>query len=172
MCFFIRSYTHKYFIIYPLTTETFIHNQSLLKGISDLSTIGSRIQYYRLLKGLTQEELSSLSGLNRTTIIRYENDSIEPLLKNLNKIAIALDINPSIIYDDYFDFLSSDSGNRIKSIRKSLNLTQNSFSALLDVNRKTIIRWEKEEINPTRYNYMKLNEILPYNNIDKDFKTP
>lgn len=74
----------------------------------------------------------------------------------LNKIAAALEIVPSIIYDDYLDFVSSDYGSKIKTIRKNLKLTQKEFGNLLGVHEKTIRMWEKQLSYPTRENFEKL----------------
>ncbi|WP_317922511.1 helix-turn-helix domain-containing protein [Tepidimicrobium xylanilyticum] len=91
-------------------TETFHHSQNLLKSTSDLSTIGFRIKYYRLLNNMKQEELAVKAGLDRATIIRYENNLVEHSINIIDKISHALGVNPTIIYDDYFRFISSDYG--------------------------------------------------------------
>ena len=131
----------------------------MLQGISDLSSIGSRIKYYRLLNNLSQEELAVKSSIDRATIIRYENNSVNHSIDIIDKISKSLKIVPSIIYDDYFKFISNNYGDKIKQIRRKLNLTQKEFGEILNVNRKTISRWEKKESFPARQNYMKLIEI-------------
>ena len=45
----------------------------------------------------TQEELSNLTGIDRTTIIRYENNQLLHSLELCTKIADALCINPFLI---------------------------------------------------------------------------
>lgn len=158
-----------YSITYPLTTETFNYNQNLLKGISDLSTIGSRIKYYRLLNNLTQEDLAAKSNLDRATIIRYENNLVNHSIDTLDKIAAVLKIIPSIIYDDYLNFTSNNYGYKIKELRKELGLTQKELSNLLAVHRKTVGMWEKEQSYPTKENYLKLAKIKAYYTMDKPF---
>lgn len=148
-----------YSISNSIITETFSHKQNVLKSISDLSTIGSRIKYYRLLNNFTQEELASKSGLDRTTIIRYENNLIIHSIDIVNKIARALKIKPTIIYDDYMKFISSGYGNIIKFVRIKLGLTQKEFGNLMGVHKKTISKWELEKSYPTRENYIKLISI-------------
>jgi len=140
-------------------TETFIHNQNFIKATADLSTIGSRIRYYRLLNNLTQEQLAIKSGLDRATIIRYENNQVDPSIDILNQIAAVLGIIPSIIYDDYLKFINSNYGRAIKKIRMKLKLSQKSLGKLLGVHRKTISKWESEKSYPTRENFMKLMNI-------------
>lgn len=142
-----------YSIINSITMETFYHNQSMLKGASDLSTIGSCIKYYRLINNLTQEELADKSGLDRATVIRYENNLVGHSIDILNKIAAVLKIKPSILYDDYLNFISGNYGNKIMNLRMNLGLTQKELGEILGVHRKTISRWEREETIPSRQNY-------------------
>lgn len=139
--------------------ETFNHNQNMLKGISDLSTIGSRIKYYRLINNLTQEELANESGLDRATIIRYENDLVDHYIGIIDTISVALKIKSSIIYDDYLNFISGDCGSKIRNLRINLGLTQKQLGELLGTHKKTISRWETEKSFPTRENYAKIIEI-------------
>lgn len=47
---------------------------------------GSIIKRERIHKGLSQEDLASLSGTSKTYISRIENDKIEPELHTLHKI--------------------------------------------------------------------------------------
>jgi len=108
----------------------------VLKSKSDLSTVGGKIKYYRSLKGLLQKELSSISGIDRATILRYENNQVIHALDICNKIAEVLEINPSLIYDDYLEFIAGDFSSKIKLLRKSNKLAQNEFGQTLGVHKK------------------------------------
>lgn len=132
----------------------------MLEYTSDLSTIGGRMRYYRLLNGLSQEELSHKSGIDRTTIIRYENNQLNHSLELCYKIAKTIGIDPNFIYDEYLAFISSSFGNKIKNIRKKNKLTQHAFGAIIGVHRKTITRWEKEQLSPTRENYLSICKFM------------
>ena len=110
--------------------EIFNHGLNILQATSDLSTVGSRIKYYRLLNNLTQDELANKTSLDRITIIGYENNTLEQSLESLNKIANALNIDPSLLYDDYLKFISGDYNKKIKQFRKDLNLTQKRLADL------------------------------------------
>ena len=59
--------------------------------------VGQVIQSYRLRKGMSQEVLSSLAGLDRTHYSKIERGLRSPTLDTLFKIAQALDIPPSDI---------------------------------------------------------------------------
>lgn len=60
--------------------------------------VGQVIQSYRLRKGMSQEVLSGLAGLDRTHYSKIERGLRSPTLDTLFKIAQALDIPPSDIF--------------------------------------------------------------------------
>ena len=57
------------------------------------TTIGKKIIQFRKAKGLTQETLSELTGLNVRTIQRIESGEVDPRLHTLTTIAQALGVN-------------------------------------------------------------------------------
>jgi transcriptional regulator with XRE-family HTH domain len=64
--------------------------------------IGKRIKDARLAKGLTQEELGNIVGLQKSAIAKYENGRVVNIKRStLQKIAKVLGIRPSeLIFDD------------------------------------------------------------------------
>lgn len=141
--------------------ETFYHQGNIYStDILPRNTIGEKIKYYRLIKNLHQEQLANLANIDRTTLIRYENDQLIPSLDITTRIAHALKINPFLIYDDYLKFIAMGYGGKIKNLRVKLKFTQKEFGQLLGVHRKTILRWEKEFEIISRENYEKLKKLL------------
>lgn len=65
-------------------------------GIQDVFAINMR--NYRKAVGLTQEELAEKSGLHRTYIGGIEQRRINVSLKNVEKIADALGIDPALLF--------------------------------------------------------------------------
>jgi uncharacterized Tic20 family protein len=59
----------------------------------DKSAIAKKIIHYRKLKGVTQETLAEVTGLNVRTIQRIESGEVDPRLYTLKSIADALDVN-------------------------------------------------------------------------------
>ena len=59
----------------------------------DKSTIAKKIIHYRKLKGMTQEGLSELTGLNVRTIQRIEAGEVDPRMYTLKSIADGLGVN-------------------------------------------------------------------------------
>ena len=60
----------------------------------DAVLIGQILQEYRVKKGMSQELLSGLSGLDRTHYSKIERGLRSPTLDTLFKIAQALEIPP------------------------------------------------------------------------------
>ena len=50
------------------------------------------IRHSRKEKGITQEQLAKISGLSRSSIINFETGRRDPRVKDLKKIARALDV--------------------------------------------------------------------------------
>ena len=50
------------------------------------------IRHSRKKKGLSQEQLAKISGLSRSSIINFETGRRDPRVKDLRKIANALDV--------------------------------------------------------------------------------
>lgn len=50
------------------------------------------LREYRERKKITQEKLADISGIDRKTIFRIENDLVTPKISNYAKIVIALDM--------------------------------------------------------------------------------
>ena len=59
----------------------------------DKTAIAKKIIHYRKLKGMTQEALSELTGLNVRTIQRIESGEVDPRLYTLKSIADALSVS-------------------------------------------------------------------------------
>jgi uncharacterized Tic20 family protein len=59
----------------------------------DKTAIAKKIIHFRKLRGITQETLSEVTGLNVRTIQRIESGEVDPRLYTLKSIADALDVN-------------------------------------------------------------------------------
>lgn len=57
-----------------------------------LFKIGQSVRYLRLKKGISQEELAFDAGLNLNSISTFERGINNIKIKNLQKIAIALEV--------------------------------------------------------------------------------
>lgn len=64
--------------------------------------IGQKIKEARLAKGLTQQELGDIVGVQKSAIAKYENGRVVNIKRStLQKIASALEIRPSeLLFDE------------------------------------------------------------------------
>lgn len=59
---------------------------------------GLNVHKYRVEKDLSQEDLAELSGLHRTYISAVERGVRSISLKNIEKIALALEVPPYLLF--------------------------------------------------------------------------
>lgn len=60
--------------------------------------MGARIKEARIAKGMTQEELGNIVGVQKSAIAKYEKGRVVNIKRStLQKIASALNINPSTL---------------------------------------------------------------------------
>ena len=62
-----------------------------------MDTTGRRIKRLRLKKGISQSQLSKLSGITSTLLQQYEYGTRHPKEDQLNRIALALGVAPSML---------------------------------------------------------------------------
>ena len=74
-----------------------------------------RLQYLRKAKGISQSELSRLTGIHRTLIARYEGGVTWPGSRKLAKMADALGCS----VDDLIGIADSNEERRRESCRRS-----------------------------------------------------
>ena len=100
--------------------------------------MGEKIKELRESKGISQYRLAELTGINRSTINRYENGSIQKIsFDNLLKICEALETD------------IKESGLKKKWIAEQLDITYNSLRRKL-----------KGEIHFSKLELEKLRSIL------------
>lgn len=60
-------------------------------------TIGANIRKMRVKAGLSQNDVSSLCGIEKSRLSRYENDHIVPRVDTIEVLAGALNVKPQDI---------------------------------------------------------------------------
>lgn len=71
---------------FELSPDVLYENSEPLQETKHLLSFGSEIRKTRIKKGLTQQELATLSGTSKTYISRVENNQIQPEFSTLYKI--------------------------------------------------------------------------------------
>ncbi|HUW10298.1 MAG TPA: helix-turn-helix transcriptional regulator [Anaerolineae bacterium] len=69
------------------------------RSVKILAIVGARLRALREEKGLTQEALASLCGLDRTYISGIERGKRNVAMRNLHSIARALDVSLSQFFE-------------------------------------------------------------------------
>lgn len=125
-----------------INIATLIPNDLILELIFSIerSNLARTIKRYRKARKLTMEQLSEKSGINLSTLKKYETDNRNPKLEQLSKIAEALEVS-------VFEFLDIE----IKSVNDIISLV-NKMNIATDIdwdidNDKVCISFKNKEIN-------------------------
>lgn len=132
----------------------------LYKDLSE-TTVGNRIAKARLLKGYTQSKLASILIISHSTVADYEMNKCYPSPKLIIKIAKALDKPIEYFYDDYYKFIFSDFGKKIKAWRTSKGLTLWEAGKITNIDYRSIGKWENGVIMGRPY-FEKLRRFIGY----------
>lgn len=112
------------------------------------SELANKIKEYRKLKSMTAQDLSEKSGINLSTIKKYETDGRKPKIEQLKKIADALDVS---VYE-FIDFEINSIGDVIALLNKINEATSMSYS-IDDKTGKTTISFDLQELNNAVHDY-------------------
>ncbi len=63
-----------------------------------MSSAPSIMKGNRLARGLTQEQVAKITGVDRTTITKIENGTLRPSVKTAQKIAQVLDFDWTLFF--------------------------------------------------------------------------
>lgn len=125
-----------------INIATLIPNDLILELIFSIerSNLARTIKKYRKARKLAMEQLSEKSGINLSTLKKYETDNRNPKLEQLSKIAEALEVN-------VFEFLDIE----VKSVNDIISLV-NKMNIATDIdwdidNDKVCISFKNKEIN-------------------------
>ena len=93
--------------------------------VGELNTVADKLRYARLSAGLQQDELAERVGIDRHTLLRYENgqrseESMDAAW--LVKIALECGRDKYFCCNPYHIFILEDYGTQIKQYRKKLGL--------------------------------------------------
>lgn len=117
------------------------------------------------MKGLSQYDLSKLTGVQRGMIASYELEQFYPTIDSIDKLETILDIK-ILCKDGYSNFILNSNSFKYKLInwRKENNLTKRQASKLLGISERGYASWENGIImNSTTY--IKVKENLIYYNL-------
>lgn len=132
-------------------TTNYIH--SLLYSDLSESSFNDKFKKAKLISGLTQIELSKLTGLSRSTINELERGSRDNISRDtLLKLIKILDKN--ILCDDYLLFILNQEENITNLLNK---YGVGKLCAILECHHSSIYRWKvfKCQFPRSKYNIIK-----------------
>ena len=80
--------------------------------------LGIRMRQLREDKNYTLDQLSNITHIGKSTLSKYENDIIKPTLKNLYKLADALNVSMDYLSGRDINIVSSKDKNKVMKISK------------------------------------------------------
>ncbi len=126
---------------------------------NNLESVADKIKRYRKLKEMSQEQLSELSGINVSTIKKYECGLRNPKPDQLLKIATALGISINV----FLSYEIKSVGDVLSTLIKLDEQTDMKISATKDENgifdpKSITITFSNEQINSALAKYLQYKE--------------
>ena len=128
--------------------------------MEDSNVIGLKIRNYRKAQNMSQIELSELSGINISTIKKYESGYRKPKMEQLSKITDALNIS----INEFMDYELMTVGDIVSIIMK---LDDQSDLTLSEKNGVVSISFTDSKINSALAEYVEYKKLLE-SNTDQD----
>lgn len=116
--------------------------------------IGDKIKKFRLEKKLTQKELGDRLGVSQATYQQWEKGKRNPKRETIIKIANALDIPVSFLYDDY-PFVDPFEGMTKEQIQTSNERIKKQLELYI---KHTKFKEQQEQIQKLNNNFYSVNE--------------
>ncbi len=88
--------------------------------------LGKRIQYYRKIKEITQEQLAEIIGIDTISVSKIETGKNYPTAENLEKISLALNV-------ELYELFVNDN---IKTNEELINEIQSVINKISNDNKK------------------------------------
>jgi len=123
--------------------------------------LGDHLRKRRLDLKLLQKEVAQTFGVNKASIFNWENNRISPSFYFIPKIIKFLGYYP-------YDTKAKTLGEKIKTYRKFLGLSQKKLANLLGIDVSTIGHWERGKNRPQKRHLEKLNTF--FNSLELNLK--
>lgn len=118
------------------------------------------LRYYRQRNNLTTRQLAEQIGVVPATIVMYENGKHPIPYDVAIKLADILEIEESLLYDDFSHFLATPYTEALKSVRMVLGLSQKVFAERIGIVPSYYYRLEEGSRRPSRKVYQKICAML------------
>lgn len=132
-----------------------------------LESAADKLRLARLSAGLLQRELAEKVGIDRSTLLNYENGQIPEERMEVSwlvKIALECGRDKYFCCNPYHIFLLENPAAQIKAYRKRFDLTQKAFAKKLGIWDTTVKRWEQGKNKPPVYVWELVSDLKPIEN--------
>ena len=118
------------------------------------------LKYYRQRKQMTTRQLAEKLDIVPATVTVYENGK-QPIPYDVAvKLADILEIEASLLYDDFSRFLAVPYTEVLKSARTALGLSQKAFAERIEIVPSYYYKIEEGNRRPSRKVYQKIYAAL------------
>ena len=118
------------------------------------------LKYYRQRKQMTSRQLAEKLDIAPVTVVMYE-DGKHPIPYNVAiKLSNVLEIESSLLYDDFSRFLATPYTEALKSVRTALGLSQKAFAERIGIVPSYYYKIEEGNRRPSRKVYQKIYAVL------------
>lgn len=118
------------------------------------------LRYYRQRKQMTTRQLAEQVEVVPATVVMYENGKHPIPYDVAIKLADVLEIEVSLLYDDFACFLSVPYAEALKSIRTALGLSQKDFAEQIGLAPSYYYKLEEGSRRPSRKVYQQMCAVL------------
>lgn len=94
---------------------------------------GDNLRYYRQRKQMTTRHIAEKLDIVPATVMMYENGKYPTPYDVAVKLADILEIEVSLLYDDFSRFLAVPYTEVLKSVRTALGLSQKAFAEQIEI---------------------------------------
>ena len=118
------------------------------------------LKYYRQRKQMTTRQLAEKLDIVPSTVVMDENGKHPIPYDVAIKLADVLEIEASLLYDDFSRFLSVPHTEALKSVRTALGLSQKAFAERIGIVPSYYYKIEEGNRRPSRKVYQKIYAAL------------
>lgn len=122
------------------------------------------LKYYRQRKQMTTRQLAEKLDIVPSTVVMYENGKHPIPYDVAIKLADVLEIEASLLYDDFSHFLSVPYTEALKSVRTALGLSQKAFAERIGIVPSYYYKIEEGNRRPSRKVYHQMCVALKETN--------
>lgn len=138
-----------------------MHLRFIFEALSDLSTPGEYMRYYRQLRGLTTRQLAEKLNIVPATVLAYEQGRFQIPYDIAVLSSKVLQVSESMLFDDFCIFIGAPYTEILHTVRKRHGLNQVDFAQKAGISPSIYAKWEAGSRRPSRKMYQQLKAIYP-----------